>query len=269
MSDPDGSASAGQTSAHGQASTGQVPDVGGDVSAAMSTSWGPRQAYDWVTQSVFRKVAHDIVGSAGVTKGALVEIERSLGAPTNEQQAALFAMARRGIARLERLARRLRLSALAESTELSATLRPLDLREVLVEAVSEAAELDSRRTIQLERVLPKVPLTVNADPELLRVAFAEVVSNAQRFARKLVRVETHADGDRVEVIVEDDGPGFMADFSEQLQPRLRPREGQRGAGLSFACVLAIVETHHGSFLIEPRSGGAAGARVRMTFARIT
>ncbi|NUP13641.1 MAG: hypothetical protein HOW73_47000 [Polyangiaceae bacterium] len=221
-------------------------------------------AYAWVTQSLFRKLAHDIVGGAGVTKGALAEIERSLGETPSDSQRALLGMARRGIARLERLARRLRLSALSDARELAASVRAIDLRDTVAEAIAEAVELDSRRTVSMERMLPTAPIKVEGDAELLRVALAELVSNAQRFARKTVRVEASSDDEIAVVTIEDDGPGFTAEFRTQLGPGLRPRDGQKGAGLSLAGVLGIIAGHGGSFSIEPPKHGATGARVRVS-----
>lgn len=221
---------------------------------------------DYLAQALLRKVAHDIVGSAGVTRGALAEIERSSGA-LDDQQAALFGMARRGLTRLERIARRLRFAALADAAELTPALASCDLREVLAAATAEALELDGRKTVVVEKVIPDEPVLVRADQELLKIALAEVVSNAVRFARKSVRLEIDKVGDRARVLADDDGPGFPAGFIVE-RPHLRSREGQRGSGLSLACVLSIVEHHGGTFAIEARptrgpEDKPGGSRVRV------
>ncbi len=218
----------------------------------------------WVTTSVFRKVAHDIVGGAGVTRGALTEIERTLGAPS-EMQTMLLAMARRGLTRLDRLARRLRYAAVAESGDLAPALAELDLRDVARAGAREALELDGRKTVTFEARLPPAAVIAQLDEELVRAAISEVVSNAVRFARKSASLELGEDDAGAFIVVEDDGPGFHAEFASQLHPPLRPREGQRGSGLSLATVLGVMARHDGSFSIEPRPGGESGGRVRLTF----
>jgi len=216
----------------------------------------------WITQELFRKVAHDIVGCAGITRGALREIELSLGKPPTEQQAALFAMTKRGVVKLERLARRLRLAGLAEGTG-AASLEHRDLREVIDAAIAEATELDGRRTVSFEYQKPEAPVYVRADVELLRAALSELISNALRFARQRVHVSLSMDGDKVAVLIQDDGPGFSAEFIAQLDPpTLRPRAGQRGSGLSLAGALAIAAMHGGGLKIEAPAAGSSGGLVR-------
>jgi signal transduction histidine kinase len=224
----------------------------------------------WITQELFRKVAHDIVGCAGITRGALREIELSLGQAPTEQQAALFAMTKRGVVKLERLARRLRLAGMAEGSNPSsaASLEHRDLREVIDGAIAEATELDGRKTVSFEYQKPEAPVYVRADVELLRAALSELISNALRFARQRVHVSLAADGDkhsgeRVAVVIHDDGPGFSAEFIAQLDPPgLRPRAGQRGSGLSLAGALAVAALHGGALRIEAPAAGSSGGRVK-------
>ena len=220
----------------------------------------------WITQELFRKVAHDIVGCAGITRGALREIELSLGQPPTAQQAALFAMTKRGVVKLERLARRLRLAGLAEGNNASAaSLEHRDLREVIDAAIAEATELDGRKTVTFEYHKPDAPVYVRADVDLLRAALSELISNALRFARQRVQLSLAREGDKIAVVIHDDGPGFSAEFVAQLDPPgLRPRDGQRGSGLSLAGALAVAALHGGAVRIE--TPGEAGGGGRVNFA---
>ena len=67
-------------------------------------------------------------------------------------------------------------------------------------------------------------------------------------------------GDRVELIVEDNGPGVAADLRDKVfAPYFTTKHGQGGTGLGLAIVHRIVSDHGGRIVIGPAAGG--GARV--------
>jgi signal transduction histidine kinase len=221
---------------------------------------------DWVRTTFLRRVAHDIVGGAGVTRGALDEIERM--AAEGRRDEALLAIARRAVTKLERIGRRLRLVGLAEGGELVIAKASVDLREVVDAGVAEAAELDGRRTVKVERVRADVPLVTQADAEHVRIAISEIVANAIRFARTRVRVmERRDEHDIFVIVIDDDGPGFPPSLASELKPRLRSREGQRGMGASLPVAVDIVEGHGGRVAFETAEwdGSSRGGRVRLSF----
>lgn len=221
---------------------------------------------DWVRTTFLRRVAHDIVGGAGVTRGALDEIERM--AADGRRDEALFGIARRAVAKLERIGRRLRLVGLAEAGELVVAKASVDLREIVDAGVAEASELDGRRTVKVDRVRGDAPLLVQADSEHVRIAISEIVANAIRFARARVRVlERRDEHEAVVVVIDDDGPGFPQSLASELKPRLRSREGQRGMGASLPIAVDIVELHGGRVDFEAAEweGSPRGGRVRISF----
>jgi signal transduction histidine kinase len=216
----------------------------------------------WARTTLLRRVAHDLVGGAGVTRGALDELERTLGA-IEADQAVLLGIARRSVAKIERMARRLRLVGLAEAGELQLARAPIDLRSVVDAAVAEAAELDGRRTVRMERdpLADSIPIDVDAD--LMRVAISELVANALRFARSRAAIEERIVDCSANIVVQDDGPGFVTDIGAELRPRLRHREGQHGTGVSLPVVADIVGLHGGHLELGQAvwPEGARGARV--------
>ena len=221
---------------------------------------------DWVRTTFLRRVAHDIVGGAGVTRGALDEIERM--AAEGRRDEALLAIARRAVTKLERIGRRLRLVGLAESGELVIAKASVDLRDVVDAGVAEASELDGRRTVKVERVRADAPLVTQADAEHVRIAISEIAANAIRFARARVRVmERRDEHDTFVIVIDDDGPGFPPSLASELKPRLRSREGQRGMGASLPVAVDIVEAHGGEVRLETAEweGSLRGGRVRLSF----
>lgn len=220
----------------------------------------------WATTALFRKVAHDIVGTAGVARGAIEELSRAAGGD-GAPPSTMFDLARRSLARLDRLARRLRLAALAQEGPLVTARVSADVDALIETAVADASTLDARKAVSLERLPLATKLVVEADRDLLAGALGELVSNALRFARKRVRVSAERVGDAVVIAVDDDGPGWPAGFAEAMFPILRDRPGQRGSGVSLP-VVAVVAREHGGSLVLGESAltdaqGRPGARASL------
>jgi signal transduction histidine kinase len=107
-----------------------------------------------------------------------------------------------------------------------------------------------------------VPLA--ADEELLERAFENLVRNAREAAgeRGHVTVEATSAGDRVVVVIADDGPGFPPG-ADVLRPFVSLRAGGLGLGLPTAS--KIVRLHGGSLRLGARA--PRGARVEVDLPR--
>lgn len=206
-----------------------------------------------------RKLAHDIVAYASITRGAFEGLSSSIS--PDEQQSALLDLGGRGLAKLERLARRLRIVAMLEKQE-TIPLVSQDLRRILDGAVAEVQRLDARRNVKLTYEPGQGHMLVRAHEELLRAAFAELMSNAIRFARKQTIITLVEEAGSPCVVIEDDGPGFTPEFIAELLPPLRARKGQRGSGISLAGALFVAQAHSGAVQLSASSVG--GGRVRFS-----
>jgi signal transduction histidine kinase len=96
----------------------------------------------------------------------------------------------------------------------------------------------------------------------LERALANLVDNAARHAASTVRLSVSRYGDRVRVVVDDDGPGVPAIDRERIFERFARLDGSRardsgGAGLGLAVVRSIA-TRHGGYVWADTSplGGA-------------
>ncbi len=107
---------------------------------------------------------------------------------------------------------------------------------------------------------------------LLRRLLRNLLENARRYARvdgvlQPVEVTVGVLGDRVELRVEDRGPGVPAELRERIfepfyrLPGASEREG--GVGLGLSLVRTIAQRHGGEVRCEAREGGGARFVVRL------
>lgn len=99
-----------------------------------------------------------------------------------------------------------------------------------------------------------------------------LVENAVDYARKQVTVTTRHNGERIVVIIEDDGAGYSADILSRIgEPYMtrRTKEVERAGGLGLGLFIAktLLERSGARLRFENRNGGEAGARIRIEWPR--
>jgi two-component system, OmpR family, sensor kinase len=106
--------------------------------------------------------------------------------------------------------------------------------------------------------------TLRADPEALIQVLRNLIGNARRHAGPDGRVAlgAAARGDRLMVVVDDDGPGIPRAERERVFDRFHRSESARdrrsgGAGLGLAIAREIVELHGGRIRVEESPLGGA------------
>ena len=113
-------------------------------------------------------------------------------------------------------------------------------------------------------------LIVQADPDRLRQVISNLIDNAIKYGRiegAVVISARSLDSRRIEVSVQDDGPGIPAEACARIFERFfrgdkaRSRE-QGGTGLGLAIVKHVVQAHGGEVRVESAPG--AGARFSFT-----
>jgi signal transduction histidine kinase len=210
------------------------------------------------------RVAHELRGPAGVTLGALHEIERALGSEVRELQP-LLGMARRGVRRVLRTADRLDRTAQLEAKEPAWRKAAIDLRSLVAEVARETVLLEARSGVRLDSSETEEPCFIDADGSWVRAAVAELIANAVRFSRTRVSVETRCIDREAHVIILDDGPGFDG----VVQARFEPPLTSHGLGLSLPLVQEVAHAYGGRLEFRDTgtdgSSGAGGTCVRLIF----
>jgi signal transduction histidine kinase len=108
-------------------------------------------------------------------------------------------------------------------------------------------------SIEIQTLRAAGPCSVPGDEELLRMLLANLLANACRYARTVVRVWAEEVGGGVDLVVEDDGAGVGAAERERLFERFyrgMDARGHAGAGLGLALVASIARAHGGSTSAE-------------------
>jgi two-component system OmpR family sensor kinase len=137
---------------------------------------------------------------------------------------------------------------------------PVDIAELLSEAVVLARERSGADTRRLALILPQAPWPVpevHGDWDLLFLATHNLLDNALKFTRPGDTIEVRAfeDGDSVAIEVADTGPGIPDDEVPRVWEELYRGQGARavpGSGLGLALVRAIVEQHGGEAALRSR-----------------
>ena len=157
-----------------------------------------------------------------------------------------------------------------ERGELTARPVSLDLPpEVLAVCVSQTATLFANRGIHLEISAPQT-LTMNADPDLLRIAVSNYLSNAAKYGQEggNARLEAATEGDTVVISVWNEGPGFTDVERERLFGKFSrlnnaTTRAMRGSGVGLFLVKQIASLHHGTVDASSKAGSWARFELRL------
>ncbi|MDT7617397.1 MAG: hypothetical protein QOF00_4844 [Pseudonocardiales bacterium] len=137
--------------------------------------------------------------------------------------------------------------------------RPVDLVASARVAVARAGDDGP-----VLRLVAPTPAEVAATPTEVGLVLDNLLGNARRHARSLVRVSVLPAGRWVRLVVEDDGPGIPEADRQRVFDRftrLNPEAGG-GAGLGLALVAALVRGRGGTVSAGATASGGARLEVR-------
>lgn len=160
--------------------------------------------------------------------------------------------------RLSRLAEDLLLIARADQGQLPIRTEPVDVAPLLREVAERFREgaLAEGRTVEAAATA----LAVEADPERLRQALANLVQNALLHGAGRVVLSAKTQDGLVELHVADEGRGFPEPFLGRAFDRFSRGDEARpsgGTGLGLAIVALIAAAHGGGAGAANRDGGGA------------
>ncbi len=150
---------------------------------------------------------------------------------------------------------------------------PVDLREIVKQAIEMAAPLIEEQNHDLKTVGSCEPLVVNGDSTRLIQVISNLLSNAAKYTPRGGRIQVLLDGDSesAKVCICDNGIGISKDlqrsvfdlFAQAESPRNRDRQG---LGIGLALVKSLVQMHHGVVTLHSEGPGK-GSRFSITLPR--
>jgi signal transduction histidine kinase len=168
--------------------------------------------------------------------------------------------------RLERLVADLLDLARLDAHQFSLHPTPVDVQAVVRDAVEAFAPAAAEINVTLE-VEPGEPVPATVDAQRLAQIVANLVENALKFATTRVVVDVRAVGDRVELHIDDDGPGIAPADRARVFERLytsRTVPGRTlGTGIGLAIVHELARAMGGDARVEPID--AEGTRFVVVF----
>lgn len=162
-------------------------------------------------------------------------------------------------ARMQGLVESLLLLAKLDEGATGTARRTVDVDDLLL---AEAARLRSAGGLRVESAAVAAA-RVDGDDVLLARVVRNLVDNAVRHARSVVRLGSATDDRFVRISVEDDGPGVPVESRSHVFERFVRLDESRsrdagGSGLGLAIVADVVRLHGGSIeLVDSALGGAA------------
>ncbi len=234
----------------------------GTAFAEMRESLEGKQHVERTTQAL----AHGIKAPLAAVRGAAELLGEEMPA---EERRRFLENLRAESGRIEQIVERLlQLSALEARSGLRAPAR-IDAAALLAE-VADGFRSAGRAAGLALLVGPSAGGAVRGERALLREALANLVQNAVEFSPRggCVALAAHADGGRVEFVVEDEGPGIpdyaLGRIFERFYSLERPATGRKSTGLGLALVREIAHLHGGEVELVNRPGGrGAQATLRL------
>jgi two-component system, OmpR family, phosphate regulon sensor histidine kinase PhoR len=207
-------------------------------------------------------VSHELRTPLSLIKGY---VETLLdGARNNPEVAERFLkIIERNAERLDLLIQDLLTISALESGRMKLDLQPVELRSLVEKIFSDLHSRAENKDVKLANELPE--LTATADVNRLEQVLANLVDNAIKYGRaqgKVVVGGKKLDDGRLEIFVQDDGPGIPAEALDRVFERFyrvdkaRSRD-QGGTGLGLSIVKHIVQAHGGEVWVKSELGKGA------------
>lgn len=206
------------------------------------------------------QLSHEINNPIYNIQNCLEALERR-GNPADPNREFLV-LAQEELSRMASLTRRL----LDQSRPQSDASALLDLNALVTRVLTLASpELKSREVEVRAELAPGLPPVV-AHPEAIQQVLANLVANASDAmpGGGRLRVATRADGDAVEVVVEDTGAGISeTDLPHIFEAFYTTKPGVTGIGLGLFVSEGIIRGHRGRIDVESTRGTGSRFTVRL------
>ena len=170
--------------------------------------------------------------------------------------------------RMHRLVDDLLWLARFDTTDARPDTEPVDLAVLAAQTVDRFGAIAETRHLNLAVAGPSESTVISAPPEWLDRLLGVLLDNACKYSPDggTVAVTVAGDGGRIQLTVDDAGPGIPVDERTRIFDRFhRATDSQSGAGLGLAIADAIVRATNGRWKIGASPAG--GASMSVSWAR--
>lgn len=255
-----------QVTVHSNDELGELAKAFNKMSAELSRSVNARK-------QMTADIAHELRTPLSLILGHAEAVHDGVLPPTKEN----FEIIREEAARLERLVNDLRTLSLADAGELTVNPQPIEA-ERLIQEVASLYQIEAQKkniALELDIASPLPPIEV--DPGRMTQVLTNILDNALRHTPENGKVVLSAKqaGERVELAIQDSGPGVSSEDLDRIFERFyrtdsaRQRDGDKilsGSGLGLAIAKSIVQAHGGQIDAESKTG--QGLRVVINLPKI-
>ena len=243
----------------------ELAELAGDFNTLAATLAAARQARQhWIAD-----IAHELRTPLSILRAEIESLQDGVR-PLDQDNLASLA---HETERLSRLVEDLHTLSLSDLGALTYYREPVDLAEVLADAVAAQRPEAEARGLALTLDV-KEDVTVFADETRLGQVFANLMQNGLRYtdAPGSIAITLARENDRAVVDWHDSAPGVPAEDLPRLTERLYRVEASRsraggGSGLGLAIARAIVEGHGGT--LAATASPLGGLAIRLSFPRWT
>jgi C4-dicarboxylate-specific signal transduction histidine kinase len=139
---------------------------------------------------------------------------------------------------------------------------PVDVDDVIERSLLLVHEQLRLRGIEIELDLCPDEMTVVGNPIQLEQVFINLLTNArdalENARRKVIRISSSRDDERIRIAFSDTGPGIPADIQQRIfDPFFTTKEVGAGTGLGLSITYSILKEYGGEISVASRPGKGA------------
>ncbi|MGB9521925.1 MAG: sensor histidine kinase, partial [Anaerolineales bacterium] len=219
-----------------------------------------RELYQIKTNFI-ANVSHELRTPLTMLKGYLEMMAEGAFGEVNPDQAEALQALIKAENRLEKLIDDLILFSYAERGELSLTLIPSRIGDLLEKKIAELQPQARSKGVTLQSKVPAQLPLVRCDAEKIGWVIGELLTNALKFTPSggNVLVKAAADNGLVNITVQDTGIGIAAERIEEIFQPFHQLDGSTtrrygGTGLGLALLQRILEAHGSQVRVKSEVG---------------
>jgi signal transduction histidine kinase len=229
----------------------------------LSTQWERLRGANAFKSEILGKVAHDLKNPLGVITGRtemMMDILEMVPVAADKLTSQVKHI-RESAQRLISMVDSLLAEAMADALNISIRHEPIEIPDLVREVVEASRPLVEKKEQSVEVDAPE-NLAVSGDPDRLREAIDNLISNAVKYSPigGRISIAVRREDDEVLISVSDNGPGLSPEDMTRLFGRFqrlsaKPTAGESSTGLGLSIVKRIVELHGGQVTADSPGGG--------------